>query len=56
MLLNKQEKQDRDDGEGKHGQRRGVWLLQAQNSGHEKMKHDHSRDDPAEKNKHAGTG
>lgn len=46
MLLNKQEKQDRDDGEGKHGQRSGVGLLQAHNSGHEEMKHDHSRDDP----------
>lgn len=48
MLLNKQEKQDRDDWEGKHGQRSGVGLLQAQNSGHEEMKHDHSRDDPVE--------
>lgn len=49
MLLDKQEKQDRDDWEGKHGQRSGVGLLQAQNSGHEEMKHDHSRDDPTKK-------
>lgn len=57
MLLNKQEKQDRNDGERKHGQGRGVWLLQAQNSGHEQMKYDHSRDDPAKKKKntHART-
>ena len=53
MLLNKQEKQDRDDGEGKHGQGGGVWLLQAQNSGHEEMKHDHPHDDPAKKKTYA---
>ena len=53
MLLDKQEKQDRDDGEGKHKPSRDVRLLQAQNSSHEQMKHDHPYDYPAktERNK-----
>lgn len=52
MLLDKEEKKDRDDGEWKHGQRRGVWLLQAQYSGHKQMKHNHPRDDPAKQKTH----